>query len=518
MMHSDPISVAEARVVHLTGIKGTGVAALAEVLVSGGASVSGSDGPDTFYTDELLKKIGVTPRVGFSPDHVPPDAEVLVYSAAYGPENPERQEARRRGISQFSYAEALGALSQGRLSLGVGGVHGKTSTTAMLGAMVARTDLPATVVVGSAVPSFGGSATLLQGRDLLIAETCEYRRHFLSFAPDVAIVTSVEADHQDYFPLLEDMIEAFVEYTLRISSGGTLVYCADDAGACEVARRASIQRGDLTLLPYGFSAEGAWRCTVQNQGQGVQRFILGDGEPEKSSPGGQLDDAHDARNQESDLLRLFRNQPWELPLPGVHMVANATGAICALRELLRLRQVSSGDLARMIPSWRAGLADFRGTRRRSEVVARLGGVTIIDDYAHHPTAIEATLEGLRAFYPLSRLVVVFMSHTYSRTAALLDRFARAFSGAHQVILNDIYASAREENETGITGERLFQEVSRCHPQVIYEPDFEKVARYLLKTLCPGDVLVTMGAGDNFRIGRRVEELLRERGDSETERP
>ncbi|POR01777.1 hypothetical protein AU468_07415 [Alkalispirochaeta sphaeroplastigenens] len=493
MIDSDPASIVQARAVHLTGIKGTGVAALAEILVGEGVAVSGSDGPDTFYTDELLAKIGVIPRAGFQADHIPPGAEALVYSAAYGPDNPERLEARRRGLPQFSYAEALGALSRGRISLGVSGVHGKTSTTAMLGAMVAGTTVPATVVVGSAVPAFGGSATLRQGQRMLIAETCEYRRHFLSFAPDVAIITSVEADHQDYFPGLEDILAAFEEYALSISSGGALVYCADDPGACEVARRVSARREDLRLLPYGFSARGRWRCTLLEPGEGVQRFALGEAHSGDSPPEGSRG-VH----------------PWELALPGAHMVVNATGAICGLEALLGLDNLSPEEIASMEPAWRGGLARFQGTRRRSEVVARLGGVTIIDDYAHHPTAIRATLEGLRNFYPSSRLVVVFMSHTYSRTAALLESFARAFSAADQVILNDIYASAREKNETGITGESFFREVSRWHPRVAYEPDFEGAARYLLGTLSPGDVLVTMGAGDNFRIGRRVAELLAER--------
>ncbi len=467
------------RVVHLTGIKGTGMAAIAEVLSSEHAVVSGSDVAETFYTDELLAKVGVSPRVGFDAVHVPENANLLVYSAAYGPENPERREAERRGIPQMSYAEVLGTLSRSRLSLGVSGVHGKTTTTAMLGTLVSETDLPVTVIVGSAVPSFGGSATLCLGNELLIAETCEYRRHFLEFSPAVAIVTGVEPDHQDYFRDYQDIRDAFVEYGNSLAKEGALVYCADDLGAREVARTVSRDRPDINIVPYGFHADGPWRCTHLETGSGVQRFTLG-----------------------------MSDEPWTLRVPGRHMIANATAAVAALTELLHRYGRSARSLS--WEEWRAGLSRFQGTRRRSELIARVGGITIIDDYGHHPTAIAKTLAGYREFYPDSRLVVDFMSHTYSRTAALLDQFGPAFREADLLVLNDIYASARETNQTGLTGEAFYRKLVEVCRTVWYEPDFERAARRIEGELRPGDVFITMGAGDNFRIGHRVKALLESR--------
>lgn len=472
--------------IHLTGVKGTGVAALAEILVGEGARVSGSDGAETYYTDELLARVAVVPQVGFAAEHVPHDATLLIYSAAYGPENPERREAERRGIPQMSYAEALGSFSRDRLSMAVSGVHGKTSVTAMAGTLVTGSGLPVTVVAGSAVPSFGGSATLREGDRLLIAETCEYRRHFLEFTPDVLLLTSVESDHQDYYPTLEEILSAFEEFGGNLRQEGALVYCHDDAGAREIARRVGTSRRDISLVPYGFTAPEPWRCTSRRIESSAQVFTL-------LGPDG-------------------RDEPWRLPVPGRHMVANAAGALAALTEMIRRYAPEPGNPVLPSTQWRRRLATFRGTRRRSEVVAETAGITIIDDYAHHPTAIAGTLAGFREFYPGRRIVVDFMSHTWSRTAALLDDFGPALAPADMVVLNDIYASAREENHTGLTGEILFQAVAATHPRVVYQPDFEKAARFLVRTLRAGDVFVTMGAGDNFRIGRRVQALLTEQSD------
>lgn len=477
-------------VVHLTGIKGTGVAALAEVLVASGARVSGSDGPDVYYTDELLARLGIEPRVGFSPDNIPGEASVLIYSAAYGPENPERREAERRGIPQLSYAQALGLLSRSRVSLAVSGVHGKTTTTAMLGTLIKDTGVPADVIVGSAVPSFGGSATLRQGTDVLIAETCEYKRSFLEFSPAVVIVSSVEMDHQDYYRDLADVLSAFEEFAGTLHQSGALVYCADDEGAREVARRVQGNRPDVTLVPYGFTASGPWHCESVGIHGGTQHFRL-------RGP------AHREEEWEPE-------SPWALAVPGRHMIVNAAGALAALMELLdripsRVDQSVLRDLhPRLL---RERISAFRGTRRRSEVVGEVRGITILDDYGHHPTAIQTTLAGYRDFYRGRRLVVDFMAHTWSRTAAMLEEFSQAFFAADLVVLNDIYASARETNQAGITGETLFRAVSAVHPRVLYCPDFEEAAIFLRQELRAGDILVTMGAGDNFRVGLRVMELL-----------
>ncbi len=475
------VSIHNARI-HMTGVKGTGMAALAEVLAEEGAQLTGSDVGERFYTDVLLERIGVAPSVGFAAQHVPIGTDVLVYSAAYDETNPERVEATRRGIPQFSYTEMLGSLSRTRRSLAVSGVHGKTSTTAMIGSMIAVDRTPATVVVGSAVEAFGGSATLRLGNEFLVAETCEYRRHFLDFSPCVLLITGIEADHQDYFRDLDDVLDAFYEFGLQLPDDGTLIYCADDRGATEVARRLTDERPALAVRPYGFSVEGVGGVGEPVVESGRQRFavIL----PDADGPG--------------------RTTQWTLPVPGRHMAANAAAALNALVALVgppddeRLRQ------------WQDALARFSGTRRRSEIVGEASGVLVMDDYAHHPSAIATTLEGYKAFWPERRLVVDFMPHTYSRTAALLDAFARSFTAADRVYLNDIYASARETNPGGIDGTTLFRATRLEHNDVHYRPDFGEAARDIAASLRPGDLFVTMGAGDNFRIGTDVLRRLQTR--------
>ena len=463
--------------VHLTGIKGTGMAALAEILVDKGAVVTGSDVADRFFTDTLLERVGITPQVGFAPDHVGPGVSLLVYSAAYDESNPERRAAQKRGIPQVSYTQMLGHLSREPRSLAVSGVHGKTTTTAMLGTIIAATSLPATVVVGSAVPTFGGSATLRNGSEYLIAETCEYRRHFLDYHPDVVVVTSVEADHLDYFRDRDDVIDAFVALGHRLPEGGVLVFCADDDGACAVAQRLAQDRPDVVQRPYGFTVEGTGsvgRPVVQD---GSQTFTVG------------LDAG---------------TTQWSIGVPGRHMVSDAAAAITALIAL----QGEPSEAERSV--WCTALSGYRGTSRRSEIVGQAAGVVVVDDYAHHPTEIRTTLEGFREFWPRRRLVVDFMSHTYSRTSALLDDFARAFGAADIVVLNDIYASAREHNHAGMTGRRLYAAVASHHHDVRYAATFPEAIREIVAILRPGDLFVTMGAGDNFRVGTAVLAELADR--------
>ncbi|MFW5643368.1 MAG: UDP-N-acetylmuramate--L-alanine ligase [Alkalispirochaeta sp.] len=475
--------------IHMTGIKGTGMAALAEILHRAGAHVTGSDVEERFFTDDLLEAIGITPLIGFDGAHVPPDASLLVYSAAYSDDNPERREARKRGIPQRSYTEMLGDISRTRTAVAVSGVHGKTTTTAMLGVMVDASAVPATVVVGSGVPGFGGSATLVKGEDVLIAETCEYRRHFLDYDPDILLVTSVEEDHLDYYRDFEDVISGFVEFGSKLPAGGTLVYCHDDPGATTVAAMLRETRPDLTIVPYGFTCQGIGSISGYRSSPGMQRFHL-------AVPAGRGTEAETPGTGFREI-----STEWELRVPGRHSVLNAAGAILVLALL-------TGEVGNDEPAaWRRGLSGFTGTRRRSEVIRDTGGILVLDDYAHHPTAIRTTLEGYRQFWPGRRLVVDFMSHTYTRTAALLDQFQRAFESADVVFLNDIYASARERYDGGITGETFAAAVAACHPDVRYVPDFDMATSEIIAELRPGDIFVTMGAGDNFRIAHAVANHL-----------
>ncbi|MDR1787567.1 MAG: UDP-N-acetylmuramate--L-alanine ligase [Treponema sp.] len=511
------------------GIKGTGMSALAELYLRQGVAVAGSDTADVFYTDAILRELGIPYREGFDPANIPAGTELVVHSAAYSPRtNSELAAALERGIPLLKYSEALGAYSAGFDSSGIAGVHGKTTTTALAGVLARAAGLDAQVLAGSAVGAFGGRSTLWLGSRFFIAETCEYRRHFLDFHPRRIVLTSVQSDHQDYYPTYESILEAFIEYCLLLPEGGELIYCADDPGAVSAAEAAA-SRKSITLTPYGFSASGPFRIegyTVPPAG-GEGRFTL------------------------SGYPCSFR-----LKMPGRHIALDAAAALALTASLSRAQ-----GIALLPEALAAALAAFTGSKRRSEILGEAGGVLFMDDYGHHPEAIRATLEGLAAFYPGRRLVVSFMSHTYTRTAALLDGFAAAFDAAQVVILHKIYASAREVYEGGVNGRTLYERVgarSRAWGEaavkgsgrgardgigtwgrgaqgeaaaqggegaargageaaagegasveqgegrrVFYVEEPLDAVSLCEDILRPGDLFVTMGAGDNWKLGEKL---------------
>ena len=451
------------------------MAALAEILLDRGAELSGSDVPETFYTDRILRRLGIPYAESFDPANIGSHVQLVIHSAAYErSSNPELLAAAQRGIPLLSYPEALGLLSESCDSSGISGTHGKTTTAALSGMILKAWNLPATILAGSEVTGFGNRSTLILGHRYLVAETCEYRRHFLHFHPQRIVVTAVEADHLDYFRDLEDVREAFLGYCRSLPPQGQLIINSDDSGAGEVLERIRREREDIRIIPYGLSAEGRFRISGIESEAGCIRFRLAGVEEEL-----------------------------HLEYPGIHSVFNAAAALALSSCIL---EVEGRDLtAELQQAMAEALADFRGSRRRSEILGTAGGVLFIDDYGHHPTEISSTLEGLRSFYPERRIVVDFMSHTYSRTRALLPEFATCFRAADLVVLHRIYASARETDNARVDGRTLFEEVSRHHPQAVYFEEPEEAIPYLEDILKSGDLLVTMGAGDNWRIGRMILE-------------
>jgi UDP-N-acetylmuramate--alanine ligase len=348
----------------------------------------------------------------------------------------------------------------------------------MAGTLIRGAGLPAQILAGSAVSGFGGRSTLAMGDKYFVAETCEYRRHFLSFHPRRIILTSIESDHQDYYPDYPSIRDAFLEYCRLLPPEGELIYCADDPGASEAAALIDKESRGIRLTPYGFSAPGPYgieSCEVRNE-----RLVV----KIPSFPGG---------------LRLR--------VPGRHTALN-TAAALALTSSLVKKEFGNGEGGGWNPKIleRAGkaLEEFRGSRRRSEITGEAGGILFMDDYGHHPTAIKTTLEGLREFYPRRRLVLSFMSHTYTRTAALLDEFAVSFESADYVILHRIYASARDVYSGGVNGRTLYEKVRAfMGDRVFYIEEPEDAAGLALKILRSGDLFLTMGAGDNWKLGRKV---------------
>ncbi len=456
--------------IHMVGIKGTGMAALAELLHARGAALSGSDRPETFYTDAILAKLGIVPLTDFAAENVPADARLVIHSAAYRRDaNPELVEADRRGIPVLLYTEALGELSAKSYSCGIAGVHGKTTTTGMAGTVLKALDFNASALAGSVISGFGDRSTMINGDKYFVAETCEYHRHFMSFHPRKILLTSVESDHQDCFPTYESILAAFMQYIDLLPQFGELIYCADDPGAVEAAKLVFQSRPDLVFTAYGEKATGEFGLRIK----GIRDERL------------------------TFSLKGFAGE-FRLRVPGHHNVRNAAGAVALAVSLVREEkgELSVNDLGLI----REGIERFAGSKRRAEIIGEADGVLVIDDYGHHPTAIKTTIAGLREFYPGRRIVVDFMSHTYSRTKALLGEFASSLRGADEIILHKIYASAREENDGTVDGETLFQATKAKHRNVRYFDEVMDARAYLSKSLKHGDLFVTMGAGDNWRLG------------------
>lgn len=471
--------------IHLVGIKGTGLCALAELLLDSGAILSGSDTEEEFYTDKILKELKIPYFEGFNIGNIPEKTELVIYSAAYSADsNPELAFAQERGIPCMSYTEALGSYSRLFHSCGIAGVHGKTTTTALAGTLARAAGLSARILAGSAVGNFNNRSTLVLGSRYFIAETCEYRRHFLNFHPSCILLTSVESDHQDYYPDYASIRSAFVEYVLRLAPSGQLIYCADNPGAAEVASLAYSQRRDIQLVPYGFTADGPYRI----------EYITSEAE--------------------CSLLKLEAfDDTLKLKVPGRHTALDAAAAIALISLLYQndASEIRTQSLihAELFPSFSQALLEFRGSRRRSEILGEVKGILFMDDYGHHPTAIQTTLEGLKDFYPDRRLVVSFMSHTYTRTAALLDDFAAALDGADCVILHKIYASAREQYSGGVNGYTLYEKTAERRPNVHYYEEVLDAVDYLAKELKHGDLFLSLGAGDNWKLGRALMDRLAE---------
>lgn len=466
--------------IFFVGIKGTGMSALADLCKSLGANVCGSDVAEKFYTDEVLKRQGISFVESFDEELLPNNTDIVIHSSAYQTDkNPQLIKATNLGILTLEYTKALGEFSRAFYSIGICGVHGKTTTTALIGSLMQAMNLPGSVLVGSALAQFDNRSIWSGGWDFFVAETCEYKRHFLNFCPSGLLLTGVEMDHLDYFKNLDDIYSAFIEYGLTIADGGFLIYCVDNQGACYCANRikelAQKENKTIDLISYGFSPSADFSISSYTLGDGKNSFKI------------------------SGIDKEF-----ELFIPGKHLIENSAAAVALIHEICKRKKI---NLPLNEQALVKGIAAFKGSRRRSELVGEIKGITIIDDYAHHPSAIDTTLKGYKAFYPNRRIIVDFMSHTYSRTQGLLEEFASAFSDADIVLLNRIYASAREKSG-GITGRTLYERCKCYHKEVYYFDDYLDALPFLLKTLKNGDLFITMGAGDNWQLGVALCDALK----------
>ena len=460
--------------VHMVGIGGAGMSGIARILLDRGALVSGSDAKDSRALTALRAR-GAEVRIGHDPsalDLLPGGATAVITTRAAIPkDNPELVEARRRGIPVIMRPVVLAKLMAGRTSLLVSGTHGKTTTTSMLIVALQHAGLDPSFAVGGELGGAGTNAHHGSG-DIFVAEADESDGSLLEYHPDVAVVTNIEADHLDFFGDEQSYVAVFDAFVDRITPGGLLVACADDPGAAALARR-SAARG-IRVLTYGGDTEaaaalgteaGATLLDWQQQGTGAVAEIALSGESHR---------------------RAMR-----LSVPGRHMALNALAALLAARA-------AGAPVQRVLE----GLATFEGVRRRFELVGSAAGVRVFDDYAHHPTEVRAALSALRTLTEQSgggRTLAVFQPHLYSRTKTFADEFAAALDTADAVFVLDVYA-AREQPMAGVSGETI---ASRVTVPVGYVPDFSALPGRIAEVAVPGDVVVTMGAGDVTMLGPEI---------------
>jgi len=453
------------RQIHMVGIGGIGMSSIAEVLLNRGYDVTGSD-LETSDVTRRLEDHGATIHEGHAAEQVGA-ADVVVYSSAVDPEeNPETREAERRRISLIPRAEMLGELIRMKYGVGVAGTHGKTTTTSMAGLVVAEGGFDPTVIVGGKVTAFGSSAVTGEG-DVIVIEADEYDRTFLRLTPSIAVVTNVEEDHLDVYDDLEDIKAAFTQYANSVPFFGAAILCLDDPNV-----QAIVGDVERRIITYGTTRQAEVRA------ENVRR----DG----------LQTRFDVLRREERLGEV------ELQVPGIHNVRNALAAVAVGLEL----EIGFDGI-------RDGLAEFTGVRRRFEKIGEGGGVVVLDDYAHHPTEIRATLDAASQGYPDRRIVAVFQPHLYSRTRDFLDDFARSFFETDLLVLTDVYGS-REDPIEGVDGQLLADRAEQFgHRAVHYVPDKTSLPARLHDLTAPGDVVLMLGAGDIWRCSRDFVDLLEE---------
>lgn len=445
--------------VHFIGIGGISMSGLAEVLLRAGFAISGSDSQKSELTTQLEEK-GIQVDYGQRPENIREGIELVVYTAAVHPDNPEFAAAKAKGIPMLSRAELLGQMMRNyQNAVGIAGTHGKTTTTSMLTDTLLAAGEDPTVSVGGILNSIGGNIRV-GGHELFVTEACEYTNSFLSFYPTMGIILNIEEDHLDFFKDLEDIRHSFRLFAEKIPADGLLVISSD------IDRYEDITRGLLCkVITFGNAASSGYSASdiTYDELARASFTLLKEGK---------------------EAARI------ELGVPGEHNVYNALAVIALSFELgIPMDQIA------------LGLKQFTGTNRRFEKKGEIGGITIIDDYAHHPREIAVTLEAAK-HYPHKRIWCVFQPHTYTRTKAFLDEFAQALSIADKVILADIYA-ARETDTLGVSSEDIADRIRQMGTDAYYIPSFDEIETFILENCTHGDLLITTGAGDIVKVGEKL---------------
>jgi len=460
--------------VHFIGIGGSGLSAIARLMLESGHTVTGSDRALSSFAADL-QKAGITIYIGHHPKNVA-GADWVIRSSAIPDNNPEVQAALAGNIPVYKRIDFLGQLMTDKIGIAVAGTHGKTTTTAMIAWVLTELKCDPSFIIGSVMSNLGVNARAGKG-DTFIIEADEYDRMFLGLKPRIAIVTNLEHDHPDCYPTFEDMFAAFEAFTDLLPADGTLVVCAEDSGPSALISRA--RKAGKAVVGYAIQGEMTINSPNWVQARALKSNYLGGFSFEFSS---NLSD-------DASVVKV------DLQVPGEHNVRNALATL-AVVELLGLSTKKAAK----------ALAEFTGTGRRFEIRGKENGVTVIDDYAHHPTEIAATLSAARARYPGQRIWAVWQPHTYSRTQTLFMEFSRAFKDADEVIVSEVYAS-REAKQDFTSAEVVS---AMPHPSARYIETLAEISQYLLEHLQPGDVLLVLSAGDANQICTAVLTGLKKR--------
>ncbi len=450
--------------IHFVGIGGIGMSGLAQVLLTLGYEVSGSDLRSTMITKNLRSK-GATVFQGHSGDNVK-GADVVVVSSAIRKDNPEVVAAKKAEIPIIQRAEMLGELMRfKRFGVAVAGAHGKTSTTSMIASVFQAAHLDPTVIIGGQVKGLGTNAYWGKG-DFLVAEADESDGSFLRLTPTIVVVTNIDREHLDFYSDIHEIKENFARFMDKIPFYGVVIACGDDPAVMEL-----LESSRKRYIVYGTGNEADVRASnIRSSGYGM---------------------AFDVKYRGQILGEI------NLTVPGLYHVRNALAAVSLGLELgLSFQTICKG------------LEDYKGVGRRFEILGSLGGITVVDDYAHHPTEIRATVKAARQLWPSKRIVVLFEPHRYSRTKALMDEFSNCFNDADELWLTDIYP-ASERPIVGVTGQRLAKHIhERSGLKVNYIKDVFSLPEAVLPHLREGDVVFTLGAGAIGRIGPRIVQGLK----------
>ncbi|MFA7465180.1 MAG: UDP-N-acetylmuramate--L-alanine ligase [Syntrophales bacterium] len=440
--------------IHFVGIGGIGMSGIAEVLLNLGYRISGSDQNESDITVRLTG-LGARVCYGHSASHLI-HADVVVTSTAIKPDNPEVVAAHERGIPVIPRAEMLAELLKMKFSIAVSGMHGKTTTTSMVSTVLANGGLDPTMVIGGKLASIGSNARLGNG-EVIVAEADESDGSFLKLSPSIAVITNIDREHMDYYRDLDHIKDSFLQFANIVPFYGSTILCLDDPNVREILPR--IKR---RIISYGVEQPADYQAHHISFSGKSSRYELS----YKGSGLGEI----------------------TLNVPGLFNVYNSMAAIAVGREL----DMSFADTVE-------GIKSFTGVDRRLEVKGNKNGVTVVDDYGHHPTEIRATLAAARQVWN-GRLIVVFQPHRYTRTKALYEEFLGAFPDADVLIITDIYAASEPEIK-GVHGSRLCSGIVEAgHPNAVYISGFDDIVNYLSDVARPGDVIITQGAGSVWKVG------------------